>query len=325
VSALSGLSRPSSVWAGRVLWANLVGQVAIVVTGGAVRLTGSGLGCSDWPECEPGQFTPVRHEATSFHPYVEFGNRTLTGVLVILAVAALWVVWRSPRRTYGLRALATVPLIGVLAQAVIGGLTVLVDLHPALVGSHLLISMLLISASAVLALRWAAPDAAPRWAIAGRTRALAVVLVPLTAVMLTLGTVVTGTGPHSGDANAPYRYALDPLLVTRAHSLSVWLFLAVLVALTADLWRQARRPGADPALALALRRSGDLLGLSLAQGAIGYLQYFTGLPVVLVGLHMLGASLIVVAQTAQVLALRPRTPVAPAPEPAPASPAATAA
>jgi cytochrome c oxidase assembly protein subunit 15 len=323
VSARSGLSRPSPTWAGRVLWANLVGQVAIVVTGGAVRLTGSGLGCSDWPECEPGQFTPVRHEATSFHPFVEFGNRTLTGVLVVLAVAALWVVWRSPRRTFGLRALATVPLLGVLAQAVIGGLTVLVDLHPALVGSHLLISMLLISASTALALRWAAPDAAPRWAVGGRTRALAVLLVPLSAAMLALGTVVTGTGPHSGDANAPYRYALDPLLVTRAHSLAVWLFLVVLAALTVDLWRQARQPGADPAVAHALRRSGDLIGLSLAQGAIGYLQYFTGLPVVLVGLHMLGASLVVVAQTAQVLALRPRTPVATAAPPT--SPAAAAA
>ncbi len=98
----------------------------------------------------------------------------------------------------------------------------------------------------MLALRWAAPDAAPRWAVAGRTRALAVALVPLTAVMLTLGTVVTGTGPHSGDANAPYRYALDPLLVTRAHSLSVWLFLAVLVALAVDLWRQTRRAGRRP-------------------------------------------------------------------------------
>lgn len=323
MSALSGLSRPSPTWAGRVLWANLVGQVVIVVTGGAVRLTGSGLGCSDWPECEPGQFTPVRHEATSFHPYVEFGNRTLTGVLVVLAVAALWVVWRSPRRTHGLRALAAVPLVGVLAQAVIGGLTVLVDLHPALVGSHLLISMFLIAASTVLALRWAAPDAPPRWAVAGRTRALAVALVPISAAMLALGTVVTGTGPHSGDANAPYRYALDPLLVTRAHSLTVWAFLAVLVALAVDLWRQNRRVDADPALARALRRTGDLLGLSLAQGAIGYLQYFTGLPVVLVGLHMLGASLIVVAQTAQMLALRPRTPV-PAEVP-PTSPAATAA
>lgn len=325
MSALSGLSRPSPVWAGRVLWANLVGQVAIVVTGGAVRLTGSGLGCSDWPECEPGQFTPVRHEATSFHPYVEFGNRTLTGVLMILAIASLWVVWRSPRRTHGLRALATVPLVGVLAQAVIGGLTVLVDLHPALVGSHLLISMLLIAASTVLALRWAAPDSAPRWAVGGRTRALAVALVPLTAAMLTLGTIVTGTGPHSGDANAPYRYALDPLLVTRAHSLSVWLFLAVLLALAVDLWRRVRRVDADPALGRAMRRTGDLLVLSLVQGAIGYLQYFTGLPVVLVGLHMLGASLLVVAQTAQVLALRPRTPVASGPEPTPASPAIAAA
>lgn len=312
----SSWSRPSPQWTRRVLVANLVGQVGIVVTGGAVRLTGSGLGCSTWPQCEPGQFTPVRHEAASFHPFVEFGNRTLTGVLVVLAVAALWVVWRQPGRRRGLRLLAAVPLLGVLAQAVIGGLTVLVDLHPAWVGSHLLVSLALISASTALVLRERAPDGPARWAVGGPLRAGVLALVPLAALVHTLGTVVTGSGPHSGDDDAAYRYALDPVAITRAHSLAVWAFLTVLVAVAVALGRRAGRVGADPALLAGRRRTAELLGLSLAQGAIGYLQYLLDLPVVLVGLHMLGASLLVVAQTAQVLALRPRASAAPTTPPA---------
>jgi cytochrome c oxidase assembly protein subunit 15 len=295
-----------------VLWANLVGQVVIVVTGGAVRLSGSGLGCSTWPECEPGQFTPVRHEATSWHSFIEFGNRTLTGALIVLAVAALVVVWRQPGRPRAVRALAAVPILGVMAQAVIGGLTVLVKLNPALVGSHMLISMALIAASTALVVREARPDTSPRWAVGGSTRALVVALVPLGALVLTLGTVVTGTGPHSGDQNVPYRYALNPVLVTRTHSGAVWLFLLVLLAVMLGLRRQARAADADPvrraAVERGLRRTYELLGLAVAQGAVGYVQYATGLPGVLVGLHMLGASLMVVVQTTQVLALRPRVP-----------------
>lgn len=320
MSIIASLSRPGPRWTGRVLWANLVAQIGIIVTGGAVRLTGSGLGCSDWPQCEPGQFTPVMHEATSFHPYVEFGNRALTGVLVIVAVAALWVVWRRPQTSGWLRALAVVPLLGVLVQAVIGGLTVLVDLHPAWVGSHLLVSMALVAASTVLVLRERGPAGPARWAVAGRARALVLVLIPVSAAMLTLGTVVTGAGPHSGDDDAPYRYALDPVAITRAHSLSVWLYLIVLVALVWDLRRLARA-GSDPAVRAGLRRGLDLLALAVAQGAVGYLQYFLGLPVLLVGLHMLGAALTVVAQAAQLVAVRPTS----APQDQPLPPAASAA
>ncbi len=235
--------RPSPRATRTALWANLVGQVAIVVTGGAVRLSGSGLGCSDWPQCEPGQFTPVRHEATDLHPFIEFANRTLTGVLVLLAVAALWVVWRQPGRLRSLKLLAVVPLLGVLAQAVIGGLTVLVDLSPAWVGSHLLISMMLIAASTVLVLREPQPDRPSRWAVDGVARALTVALVPAVTAVLALGTVVTGSGPHSGDDDAAYRYAVDPLLITKAHSLTVWAFLAVLLGLLFALRHTAAQKG----------------------------------------------------------------------------------
>lgn len=303
-SLVRAVSRPRRPWVRRALWANLVGQVGIIVTGGAVRLTGSGLGCSTWPQCEPGQFTPVRHEATSWHPFIEFGNRTLTGVLVVLAIGAAWVVWRQPGRPRSLRLLALVPLAGVLLQAVIGGLTVLVSLHPGWVGAHLLISLGLVAASTALLLRERAPDAPARWAVDGRTRALASLLVPLTMLVATLGMVVTGSGPHSGDDDTPYRFAVDPVTITRAHALSVWAFAAVLVALLVSFAADRRSGRAAPGRGLELTWA--LVWVTVGQGAVGYLQYFTGLPGGLVALHMLGAALLVAVQTAQVVALRPR-------------------
>ena len=295
-----------------VLIANVVAQVAIVVTGGAVRLTGSGLGCSTWPQCEPGRFTPVRHEAASWHPIIEFGNRTLTGALLSVAVATAWVVLRQVGRSHSVRALALVPIIGVLVQAVLGGLTVLVQLHPAVVGSHFLLSMVLIAASTQLLLREAQPDAPARWDTTPAIRSLSLLLVPLAAVMLVLGSVTTGTGPHSGDDSAPYRFAFDPLVVTRAHSSSVWLYLAVLGALVV-LVHRATAGGSR-----ARQQIWVLVAVTLLQGLVGYVQYFTGLPGGLVALHMLGASLLVVAQTRQLGGLRPRGTT-----PTPTGPAAT--
>ncbi len=278
--------------------ANLVAQIVIVVTGGAVRLTGSGLGCSTWPQCEPGQFTPVRHEASTWHPVIEFGNRTLTGLLVVIAVAVAWALLRQRGGSRGLRLLALAPLVGVLVQAVIGGLAVLVKLHPAVVGSHFLISMVLIAASTQLLLRFDRAGASTTRGASGALRTVGIALVPLAALMLVLGSVTTGAGPHSGDENTPYRFALDPLLVTRAHSASVWLFVAALLAVVV-LVRSSSE--ARPTLR---RRTTVLLGVTLGQGVIGYVQYFTGLPGWLVALHMLGASLLVVSQTRHLDAVR---------------------
>ncbi|HMO10993.1 MAG TPA: COX15/CtaA family protein, partial [Actinotalea sp.] len=255
------------------------------------------------PECEPGQFTPVMHEATSLHPYIEFGNRLLAVVLVLLAVGALWVVWRDTTSTRWLRFLAVVPLVGVLAQAVIGGMAVLVELHPAVVGSHFLVSILLVVASTVLLLRHRDRSTSRSWTVRGRPRALVLALIPVSAVVLALGTVVTGAGPHSGDEDAPYRYAVDPLLMTRVHALAVWLYLALLAVIWLEL-RRAVRAG-DGTLAPGLSRTSALLVIALAQGGVGYLQHFLGLPEVLVGVHMLGAALTAAVQSAQVVALRP--------------------
>lgn len=286
----------SPSWERRTLLANLVAQVVIIVTGGVVRLTGSGLGCSTWPQCEPGQFTPVRHEATSWHPVIEFGNRTLTGVLVVVALATAVLVWRNRDRALSYRLLGLVPLVGVLVQAVVGGLTVLVDLHPAVVGSHMLISMALVAASTALLVRHQEGDGAAQPLVGPRTRSLSRALVVACGVVLMLGAVVTGSGPHSGDEDVAYRFAFDPAEISRAHSASVWLYVVGVVALLLAVHRTATAPDARRAVA-------TLLAVTLLQGVVGYVQYFTGLPAVLVAVHMLGAALLVVAQVRAVMAL----------------------
>ena len=261
--------------------------------------------------CEPGSFTPVFHPETAFHSAIEFGNRTLTGVLSVIAVALLWAVYRrepTASRPTALKRLAWVPLIGIAVQAVVGGITVLVDLHPAVVGSHMLISLALVAASSYLLVRLRSADGPARPLLAPPARVLPWVLAVLTAVMVTLGTVVTGAGPHSGDDTAPYRYAVDPVLVTRLHSASVWLFLGAVVVGGALL--QRRR--AQPELAGARRGWVWLLAVTVLEGVIGYSQHLTGLPVLLVGLHMLGAALVVVAVTFAASALYVRRPDGPA-------------
>jgi cytochrome c oxidase assembly protein subunit 15 len=276
-----------------------VAQIGIVVTGGAVRLTGSGLGCSTWPQCEPGQFTPVMHDATSWHPFIEFGNRTLTGVLGVLALAVVWVAFRDRRRSPGYRRLALVPLAGTAVQAVVGGLTVLVDLHPGWVGGHFLVSMVLVAASYALVVRHREGDGPPAPVAGPRVRALTPVLWSLLTVVLALGVVVTGAGPHSGDAEHAQRWALDPVVVARVHALSVWLYVAVVV-LALVLVRGTRTSARSATLVL--------LAVTLAQGLVGYVQYLTDLPAVLVATHMLGAALLVVAQVRQTMSLRTRLP-----------------
>ncbi len=290
-------------WTRGVLLANVVAQIGIIVSGGAVRLTGSGLGCSTWPHCEPGRFTPEFHEATSLHPYIEFGNRTLTGVLSVIGLLVLLLVWTDRRRARSYRLLGVVPLVGVAAQAVIGGVVVLLELHPGWVSLHFGVSAALVWVSAYLLHRHGEGDGPPApvgpRALTATGRVLGALLVPVIA----LGVLVTGSGPHSGDAEVGYRFALDPLAVTRAHSAAVWAFVAALVVLLVLLHRL---PGDDPRARAARGAAWLLLAVTLAQGAVGYAQYFTGLPALLVGLHMLGAGALVWATANAVLRLRTR-------------------
>lgn len=286
-------------WYGAVLLANLVAEVGIVVTGGLVRVTGSGLGCPTWPECVSGSITPTVHQAQGIHKYIEFGNRTLTGVLGILAIATLVAVLLHARRRVMVTAAAVV-LGGVVVQAVLGGITVLLGLHPATVSAHFLISMVLVSASAYL---WFARDedaVPPRPLTPPLVVRLATVTCVVGGVVLALGTVVTGSGPHSGDAETPARYGFEPRTVSWLHADAVMLFVGLVVA----TWLAARLASEGPRPARAWLA---VLGVTLAQGVVGYVQYFTNLPEALVVLHMLLASLLVVSLTAGVLGLRERT------------------
>lgn len=289
----------TSPWLSRLLVANLVAEVGIVVTGGLVRLTGSGLGCPTWPRCTPDSLVPVAGQAEGVHKLIEFGNRMLTSVVSIAALLVIIAIWRLAPHRKDLRRLSFLPLIGVLLQAVIGGITVLTGLSPITVMLHFLASMVLIWLSTYLLYRATQESAGPaRPLVHPVIRYAAWAVAVLTFVVLLLGTVVTGSGPHSGDADTP-RFSFDPRTVSWLHADAVMLFcglvIAVLVAVIAT--GAARR----------IRRAWwVVLGVTAAQGLIGYLQYFTGVPWVLVVFHMLGASLLVVAVSWAVLTLRVR-------------------
>ncbi|MEP6461817.1 MAG: COX15/CtaA family protein [Frankiaceae bacterium] len=263
----------------RITLVALVALAAIVVTGGAVRLTSSGLGCSTWPNCEPGSLTPE----FSLHPMVEFTNR-LVSAAVGLAVVATVIgaqLRRPARRDLTLLSLGLV--VGFLAQAVLGGLTVLFHLSPVLVMGHFLVSMLLLWDAYALWERAGFPVVGRRPVVRREVLLLGRLVMGTAAVVLVLGTVVTGTGPNSG-ASVVSRLPFDLKSVAQLHSDAVLFLTGVTVTLTVVL----RIVGAPEAARLRCR---VLLGLIVAQGAVGFTQYFLDLPRVLVGVHVLGATL----------------------------------
>lgn len=290
----------ASPWLARALVANLVLEVLIVITGGLVRLTGSGLGCPSWPECVPGSYVPVREQAEGFHKYIEFGNRTLTGAVGLGAVLVLFAVWQWAGRRRDLMVPAWIVLGGVVVQAVLGGITVRTGLHPATVSAHFLVSMGLVTASAYLVFRADEPPGPRRPAVHPLVSRLAWLACAVAAAVLTLGTVVTGSGPHSGDADEPARFGFDPRTISWLHADAVMLFIGLVVA----VWLGARLTGTTARAADAWRW---VLLVTLAQGLVGYVQYLSGLPEVLVLAHMLLASLLVVALTAGMVRLRAST------------------
>ncbi|MFW6774857.1 COX15/CtaA family protein [Nocardioides sp. CPCC 205120] len=267
--------------------ANLVANIGIVLTGGVVRLTGSGLGCPTWPRCTDDSYVP--HGSLGIHGAIEFGNRLLTFALAIIALATFVAAWRAGRARAA--RLAFLVGLGVPAQAVIGGITVLTDLNPWIVALHLLLSLAMVGVCVLLldVLRHpltGGSATAVRHSPAVRRVVLAVFAAGWVA--LYLGTVVTGSGPHAGDADSP-RTGLDPELFSRIHAASVY----VLVGLTLAALVLARRSGDG----LLLKAVGVLVVVELAQGAIGYLQYFNGLPIVLVAIHLVGAAVTSAAVT----------------------------
>ena len=199
----------------------LISQAAIVVTGGAVRLTGSGLGCPTWPECTPGSYFPVENQIEGvFHSWIEFGNRLLTFVLVLFALATLIAVLRSGRKD--LRPLAAGQILGILGQGVLGGITVLTNLNPITVAAHFLLSIILIAAATSLHSRRKGP--AVKTQVAGRLNTYSKAHIMWTALVIALGTIVTAVGPHAGDRDVP-RLDLKIQEITRIHSISVYILI----------------------------------------------------------------------------------------------------
>ena len=286
----------------RLGWATLVANIGLVITGGAVRLTASGLGCPTWPRCTEESFTP--HGALDMHSAIEFGNRLLTFVLAAIAVLTFVAAWQTRRRD--VRLLAFVLGIGIPAQAVIGGITVLTDLNPWVVSFHLLCSLAIIGLAVLFLWRLDRPDPAP---VTGPPVRLAWLVFAAGWLVLYVGTVVTGSGPHAGDLDVP-RNGLDPLQLSQLHADAVFLFVGLSAALAVVAPPAVRRPAVV------------LLALELGQGMVGFVQYFTDLPILLVGIHLFGAALVSAAMTWALLAVREPEPVerpdmATAPRPGP--------
>ncbi|MFI1201428.1 COX15/CtaA family protein [Streptomyces sp. BHT-5-2] len=291
--------QPSARFVERAALATVVMAVVIVVTGGAVRLTESGLGCSTWPKCTPDSLTPTA--AMGINGLIEFGNRLLTYVLC--AFIGLFIIAaraRAPRRR-SLTRLGWAQFWIVMGNAVWGGIVVLTGLNPYLVAAHFLLTSALLTVCVVSWQRAKEGDEEPRDAVARPVRQLAWLLVAATGALTVVGTVVTGTGPHAGDAHKVHRIPLNWQEITQLHVD----FVYVVVGLSVALWfalRAVKAPAAPRRAAL------ELLGCLALQGVIGYVQYFTGLPEIVVGLHMLGASLVWIAVLRVCLSLRERGP-----------------
>ncbi|MFT4212813.1 MAG: COX15/CtaA family protein [Microbacterium sp.] len=278
-----------------IAWLNLVGNVVIIGTGGAVRLTDSGLGCDTWPLCTAGSLVPTAALVDeSVHSLIEFGNRMMSPVLGVLALLLLLAVWRLRRARRDLFVLAWIVMAGIVAQAVVGGITVWTGLNPFIVGFHYVASLTLVCVCAAIVARLAtAPGprrrAVPRW-YAITTHVTTLVL----AVTIVFGVLTTGAGPHSGDDSAG-RNGFDATLLEHVHSWPAYALFALTIVLAAAAW--LRRLPTRGWLTV-------LLAVELVQIAVGLYQARTGLPAIAVGIHMVLASLTAAAMTVVVLRLR---------------------
>ncbi|XNZ01117.1 COX15/CtaA family protein [Micrococcus luteus] len=283
---------PTAITKGTVVLAvaNLIGNMGIVLTGGAVRLTGSGLGCPTWPMCTPESL--VNTPEMGIHGVIEFGNRTLTGLLGFLALGLVMWLWRLRQSHRELFRLALGLLVGVAVQAGIGGITVLTQLNPWIVGAHFVASAIMIFIAAMICQRvrdernhgggYALVDGATT----SGTRLGAWTVLILATITVAIGTVVTGTGPHSGDPEAA-RHGFDAMMITRLHAIPVYPLVFAAIVTAVLVFRTAGSSKAQRGTTVMM------LGVIVYQGAIGYWQHFTGLPEGLVILHMLGSVLVI--------------------------------
>jgi heme a synthase len=299
----------------RVALAGVVANAGIIMTGAAVRLSASGLGCPDWPACTSSSLVAARTSGDPIlHTYIEFTNRMLTFALMVVAVLVVVTAWRfrpAGTRRRGLVWLAATQPLGVVAQAVLGGIVVLTDLNPAAVSIHFLLSSTILALAVTLWSRCAEGDGPATRLVRADLRVLSVALVPVVALMLAAGTVVTGTGPLAGSTFVPHagggpafvpRYHLPLEGVTQLHADIGWM-LGTLVAVLAVCLQLTGAPQ-------RVRRLGWLLlGLVGLQGVIGYSQYFSGLPAGLVWVHVSGSVLIWITALRLMFATRDRGPV----------------
>lgn len=269
-------------------WLSLVSQILIVVTGGAVRLTGSGLGCPTWPECEPGSLVNVPEQG--IHGVIEFGNRLLTFLLLFISLATFITVMRLKKgHRQGLFWTSLGLGLGIVAQAVLGGITVLTGLNSWIVGAHFLVSMVLISIATFLVWYSKGRNRLPKnRAIAG----ISLAIIPTAIAVITIGVILTGSGPHAGDSETP-RNGLDSELWSHYHSYPAYLLLTLALIHLVLRFKLTGLSSAKYSLAF--------VAVITSQALLGLVQTWTGLPEILVALHMLGASVLASMTTYQAL------------------------
>ncbi|MFD9603712.1 COX15/CtaA family protein [Streptomyces sp. NBC_01224] len=281
----------------RAAMSAVVMAVIIVVTGGAVRLTGSGLGCPTWPKCTDESLTAT--SAMGFHGAIEFGNRMLTYVLCAAVGWAIIAARSAKPWRHSLTRLGWVQFWVVMGNAVLGGIVVLVGLNPYTVAAHFLLSTALLTVAMVTWQRVREGDTAPRPLVGKAVSQLTWLLAVVAGLLIAVGTVVTGAGRHAGDSSDVHRIPIDWKMITQLHADLAW----AVVALTVALWFVLKAVDAPIG---PLHRTRDLFLVLLGQGVIGYVQYFTDTPEILVGLHMFGSCLVWIAVVRVLLSLRER-------------------
>lgn len=276
-------------------WASLVSQILIIGTGGAVRLTGSGLGCPTWPRCTEDSF--VTTPEMGFHGIIEFGNRLLTFVLIIIALVMFLFILRMRRERPEFFSLSLVLGLGIPGQAVIGGITVLTDLNPYVVGLHYLLSAILVGLAAILLYRVRVGPKTPGWGVPGSVRALSASLLVVLGVSIIMGILTTGSGPHAGDGGAA-RNGLDSWLLQHFHAWPSYVVAGLAATLFALAW--FARVGSTR----FKRAATGMVLATVAQVAIGLYQARNGLPELFVGIHMVLAAVLVALAVTLVLSQR---------------------
>lgn len=280
----------------------LVALSAIIITGAAVRLTNSGLGCDDWPQCNSTSLIDV----SSTHAAIEQINRLFTGIVGVAVIAAVLASLRREPRRRDLTWLSVWLVVGVVANAVLGGVSVKVDLHPMAIQGHMLLSMMLIVAATTLVRRAGEPDGVPRERVVSvPTERLVRLLFTVASAAIVTGTVVTGAGPHAGDETAD---RLDVAIPTAARIHGTTVLASIAIALVIA-WRIRSSATERSELTTPLSR---WIAIALAQAALGYIQYLSDVPELLVAIHILGATLVMIATTQLALdTRRPRVDASP--------------